>query len=170
VPFEELRRSFRPLSVKVLFVGESRPASGEFFYKIDSLTRYTAEGLSVTYGVNINSDMDFLNRFKRNGYYLDDLCLSPINNLSAECRRAMRRTSISELTDRLSNYSPKVIISIMMAINPIVEEAIHLSDINNFKFFSLPFPSQHHHNEYRSGLASILQTLINENIIGPTFL
>lgn len=43
---ENIRERFRPSKIKVLFIGESAPASGDFFYKEDSLCGYTQQSFA----------------------------------------------------------------------------------------------------------------------------
>src|SRR5512146_2567726 len=106
---EAVRKSFRPENVNVLFVGESAPASESFFYLGDSLTRYTKEAFSIIYHVTFNSDQGFLARFKENNFFLDDLCLVPVNNMDQFNRYEARRSSVDELANRIREYHPRVI-------------------------------------------------------------
>lgn len=85
---ERLRLALKPDTIKVLFVGESAPAGGTFFYKADSnLYRYTREAFSVAFGLTCASGRDFFDLFKAHGFYLDDLCDTPVNDLSKTLRR-----------------------------------------------------------------------------------
>lgn len=86
---EELRRRYRPHPIKILFVGESPPARGTFFYKGDSgLARYTKLSFQQVYSLPDLAMADFLHGFKAAGCYLDDLCLEPVNRMKASDRRA----------------------------------------------------------------------------------
>src|SRR5687767_7532298 len=50
-PREQLRLRYRPRDVQLLFVGESKPASGTFFYQADShLYRAVREACLRSYG------------------------------------------------------------------------------------------------------------------------
>jgi hypothetical protein len=63
-----------------LFIGESAPNSGAFFYFGNTaLTRYMAEAMTAA-GLYDNSG-NFLDRFKSFGWFLDDLVLTPVNQL-----------------------------------------------------------------------------------------
>jgi hypothetical protein len=50
-PVEETRRSFRPAKIATLFVGESAPAAGVFFYYGNSgMTRYMRRAIEQVSG------------------------------------------------------------------------------------------------------------------------
>jgi len=56
-----LRESFRPTDVKILFIGESPPAGGTFFFAADSnLFRYTNAAFTNVYGARAGTGEDFL--------------------------------------------------------------------------------------------------------------
>lgn len=74
-PLEELRHSFRPDEINTLFVGESPPHGGDFFYRCDSLL-YRAKRCAF------GEPEDFLADFKSRGFFLDDLVLTPINKIT----------------------------------------------------------------------------------------
>jgi hypothetical protein len=87
---EETRSAFRPDKITTLFVGESAPASGDFFYYGTSgMTRYLRQSVEDAFGPTDN----FLASFKGFGWYLDDLVLTPVDKLGkperiAACRAA----------------------------------------------------------------------------------
>ncbi len=72
--FENVRRSYRPRRITTLFVGESAPHGGTFFYNRNS-------GLFREIRKAFQGTESFLEDFKRNGFYLDDLVLEPVNHL-----------------------------------------------------------------------------------------
>jgi hypothetical protein len=71
---ERLRESHRPPAIKTLFVGESRPANGKFFYEPEPrpIARWFEKALEL-------GGDDFLVRFRDSGLYLDDLVLTAVN-------------------------------------------------------------------------------------------
>ena len=82
---ERLRSSYRPDNVRLLLVGESAPANGTFFYDdTDSveLRSRTMEAFSNALDTTFASDAEFLRLFKDAGCYLDDLCLTPVNDMA----------------------------------------------------------------------------------------
>ena len=79
---ERLRLRFRPERVRVLFVGESPPVAGTFFFAADSeLYRATRDAFEAALPRFRNVD-PFLKAFAESGCYLVDLSLDPINQLT----------------------------------------------------------------------------------------
>jgi hypothetical protein len=69
---EVIRERFRPKRVLTLFVGESAPKSGKFFYCGNTaLKRYMED---VVNAAGLGADGDFLERFKSYGWYLMISC------------------------------------------------------------------------------------------------
>jgi hypothetical protein len=114
---EELRKSFRPRRITTLFVGESAPQSGRFFYSGNS-------GLFYAMQRAFGNKTTFLEDFKRSGFYLDDLVHVPVNKLESRERSALRWKSVSSLVDRLRDYKPQAIVIVMRAIKPMALEAM----------------------------------------------
>ena len=72
---EATRKRFRPEQITTLFVGESAPASGDFFYNGNTaLKRHMQRAMENSLG----EGGDFFERFKAYGWYLDDLVLIPV--------------------------------------------------------------------------------------------
>ena len=79
---EVIRRKYKPAKIKILFIGESPPAGGTFFYDGNSnLAKYTKSAFENCFGTSISQMPEFLRFFKEQGCFLDDLCLYPINNI-----------------------------------------------------------------------------------------
>jgi len=76
---ERLRHTSRPERITALFVGESPPNGGIFFYKGDSLL-YREMKESFKAGTS------FLSGFRAQGLFLDDLVLYPINQIKNKKR------------------------------------------------------------------------------------
>src|SRR5947199_2008929 len=77
---ESLRRRYRPADIRILFVGESPPAGGTFFYAANSNLYYATEAAFRQAVPDLLSG-DFLDDFRALGCFLDDLCLRPVNHL-----------------------------------------------------------------------------------------
>lgn len=88
---ELLRRRYLPKEVRVLFVGESPPSGGTFFYAANSNLYFATQEAFVAASSALEGK-DFLEEFRRMGCHLDDLCLEPVNHLDARdpARRAAR--------------------------------------------------------------------------------
>ena len=72
---EPLGASYRPAKIKVLFIGESAPAGGAFFYK---QTGQVHSQFRQALTPHIGDSPTFVEAFKEAGFYLDDLVLEPV--------------------------------------------------------------------------------------------
>jgi len=158
---DELRLSFKPSKISLLFVGESPPAGEKFFYKANSnLYYYTQKAFSLAFGPKCGHGADFLKFFKDHGCYLDDLCLRPVNNVKNKAmRNNLRKEEIGPLADRIRAYEPSSIIAVMLAIAGHVKESANIVGLTHIPFYSLPFPASGRHKRYVAELTSVLRDL-----------
>jgi hypothetical protein len=159
--YELLRESFRPSEGKVLFVGESRPAEGAFFYRDDSrLAKYTAEAM----GFGGESRSRFLQEFRSAGCFLVDLCTAPVNQLPRRERLAARHNAEQSLAARLKGINPRAIIIVMKGIAASVDRVMSAVTLDIPRFV-LPFPAQGHQREYVSELQNVITTLRKRGVV-----
>lgn len=154
---EKKRLEYKPKKVRFLFIGESMPAGGTFFYFENSnLYNYTKDAFLQNFNW---SEKEFLNYFKSNGFYLDDLCQEPINQLSENEKRLARKAYEQSLAIRIKDYNPMVVLSTPMSINKNVNAAINIAylDIVNH---SLPFPAMGNQHKYVNSLSNLLKEKI----------
>jgi hypothetical protein len=119
---EAVRASYRPTKILTLFVGESAPNSGNFFYYSNtSLARYMKKAMEDA-GL-VGAGDDFLELFKSYGWYLDDLVLTPINQLGRPQQRKACRDAKASMAARIKAYQPRAIVSALLRIRDIVEAA-----------------------------------------------
>lgn len=158
--FEALRLSYRSSRVEVLFVGESVPAGGTFFYSANSnLFQFTRDAFALTSDRQFASGEAFLEFFRDLGCYLDDLCRIPVNQLDRLERSVARKAGVSELSARMRELSPKAVVCVMRGIEPFVRSAMSLAQLSSIPLYSLPFPSWGRQDRYVAGLAGILGEL-----------
>ena len=154
---ESLRNRFRPKRVRVILVGESPPAGGTFFYAANSnLFRYTKDAFESVYGQRWTRGADFLNFFASEGFFLDDLCLVPVNNMNPSDRRRCRRQGIPALSDRLRGLSPAAAAVTPKAISREVSQAFELAGLE-LQPMALPFPAMSWQRDYVDALTAFLQ-------------
>ena len=154
---EELRHQFRPDPINVLFVGESPPARGTFFYKGDSgLARYTKMSFEHAYSLPDLPMADFLHGFKAAGCYLDDLCLEPVNRMNASDRRAAWKTEVDSMSCRLAADSPRIIVPILRSIESSVRQAAEMAGLSDRVRAALPYPGMGNHRRYIAELSQLV--------------
>lgn len=153
---EALRKSYQPDQIKALFIGESPPASGKFFYCEGAMTAYTARAFEMVFDRAFPDTTSFLKFFQVKGCYLDDICLTPVDKLPPKQRRFMLNDSVAPFALRLAEYNAEIIIVVLKRILPYVERAVSMANVISL-VYSLPFPGFGHQKKYIEGLSEILQ-------------
>jgi hypothetical protein len=106
----------------VLFVGESPPASGRFFYNRNSgLYRALRDAFHLV--DESVADENFLAVFQTAGCYLVDLCRQPVDRMEPEARRTACLAGEALLGRRIRSLQPETIVSLARSIGANVERA-----------------------------------------------
>jgi hypothetical protein len=153
---EIIRARYRPDQITTLFVGESAPVSGAFFYCGNSALARHMETAVTANGRGGNGE--FLERFKAYGWYLDDLVLTPVNHLPKTQREAQCVAAVNGLADRIAEYRPLAIVSVLLKIKEIVGVAAKLACSNAVQF-AVPFPGNGQQARFQREMALILPRL-----------
>ncbi len=154
---ESLRQEFKPKVVRALFIGESVPAGGTFFYKGNSaLARATMRSFAEAGSLTLNMS-DFLDTFKSRGCFLVDLCIEPVDRLPKSDREQARLDGVSRLARILDDTQPEVIFVVMKAIAGEVGEAMRLAGLSDIPMRKFKFPNAYHVDDYVRELAKALR-------------
>jgi hypothetical protein len=152
---EAARARFRPHRITTLFVGESAPVSGDFFYFGNTaLQLYMKRAVEDAFG----EGGDFFQRFKAYGWYLDDLVLTPVNQLAKADRIATCLAARTSLATRIAEYRPLAIVSLLISIKTIVAAAA-IEAGSTAQRFAVPFPGIGQQARFKTAMAEIIQTL-----------
>jgi hypothetical protein len=139
-PQEVLRLKYRPAKVRILFVGESRPYSGRFFYERNSgLYRAVRDAFRIvepTLG-----DDNFLAAFQDAGCYLIDLCRTPVDHLDRKSRERMCVRYEASLGRQIEALTPETIVTVVRSIRRNVDAAI-LRTAWKGDVVDLPYPGR----------------------------
>jgi hypothetical protein len=137
---ERLRRTFQPARLRLLFIGESPPASGRFFYRGDSgLYRAMRDAFRIV-DPSIN-DETFLEVFRASGCYLIDLCRKPVDKMDSKSRRAACRTQEESLGATIAQLRPDIIATLLRSIEGNVLRAASIAGWEG-RFIHLPYPGR----------------------------
>ncbi len=150
---EKTRRGFKPDSITTLFVGESAPAGGTFFYDREKPSKLFEAMKRV-----FNGDAHLLDNFKKNGFYLDDLVDEPVNKTDRKLRRKRRKESIPLLARRMKCYKPKAVVIVMCAIRPMVLQAMHEAELS-YEPYCVPFPAFGNQTRFHEEMKRIIPKL-----------
>jgi hypothetical protein len=148
---ERLRRKYRPRRIRTLFVGESAPHGGTFFYSQNS-------GLFREMRKAFHGKEDFLDTFKKSGFYLDDLVLEPVNHLERGDRQFYCREAIPSLAKRLKDYRPEAVVILLHAIRPMVMEAIREASLS-CEVYCTPYPGFGNQPRFHREMSHIIPRL-----------
>ncbi len=159
--FEETRASYRPKRITTLFVGESAPHGGTFFYNQDSRLFYEMQKA-------FKGNALFLQDFKHCGFYLDDLVLEPVNQLEHKPRTSLCNRSVSSLAERLKDYKPEAIVVLLIAIKPMVLKAMLAAGLS-YEPYCTPFPGFGNQRRFHRTMAEIIPNLPTAQMEGNTF-
>jgi hypothetical protein len=150
--FEEFRP---PGKISVLFVGESAPHAGTFFY---SGGNGMLSHMKAALGFASASDAAFLAQFKSWGWFLDDLVRTPVDQLDDPERKQVCRAAVADLARRIAQYEPEVVIVLLKGIAPQVAEAVRLAGCRP-QLHNLPFPGNGWQVVFREQLARLAPSL-----------
>jgi len=137
---ERLRLSYRPEAVRLLFIGESPPASGRFFYRGDSgLYRAMREAFQIA--DQSIGDETFFTAFQAAGCYLIDLCLEPVDDLDSKSRRTAHMAGEPSLSGAIAQLRPPVIATLLRSIEGNVTSAVSRAKWSG-RVIHLPYPGR----------------------------
>jgi hypothetical protein len=153
---ERLRRSYRPRRVRLLFVGESPPDSGRFFYRADSGLYRAIRKTFVDVFPSL-ADSDFLEAFQEMDCYLVDLCGEPVDRMDAASRRRACRDGEVRLSATIRRLRPKIIVTLVRSIAENVRRAEVRAKWRGERV-EVPYPGrwQRHRVEFAKTLAPVL--------------
>ena len=132
--WEQLRLSYRPDTINVLFVGESPPPSGRIFFYVGNsiLFDFWKSVFTENFGKSWSSPESFLRWFQEQGCYLDDMLSNPLPRNKSErekVRKVLLPDSISPFARKLRNYKPRAVVVVIKSITPYVKQAIEKSEL-----------------------------------------
>jgi hypothetical protein len=144
---ERLRNRYRPDPVQILFVGESPPASGRFFYQADS-GLYHAIREAFVIAIPPLKKTEFLNSFQSLGCYLVDLCYEPVDKMPHDTRRCAWSAGEVRLARTIRDLRPEVIVTLVRSIRVNVRRAWERAGWTGLHL-ELPYPGRWHSHRVR---------------------
>ena len=166
--FRAARDQYRPGRVKLLWIAESPPTSGSYFYFQkttggDHLFRETMRAVGLwPAGEIMKKGIDkqpLLERFQSKGFFLIDTCSYPVDKLPDGQRRRAIIDGTSSVLQMVSELNPNGIIIVKSNIYDPVKDALESSGFAG-KILNqrpLPFPSHGRQQSYRKRISDILR-------------
>jgi hypothetical protein len=165
---ERLRKHYRPDRVRILFVGESPPASGRFFHQADS-GLYRAVRETFLRAFPSLSNTEFLDSFCSLGCYLVDLCGEPVDNMTPDARRRACCKGETRLVQKIRGLRPQAIVTVVRSVRANVKRAQTRVGWSG-RHLELPYPGRwhRHRTKFERLLGPFLrQTLAEIKMSGP---
>lgn len=133
---KEAQAKYRPDQIKVLFVAESPPTSGKYFYcENNSLLNEIRHALREDH----SSDVDFLVDFMKRKWYLDDLVETPVRDQTELRNKCL--AAVDGLAARIRDYKPSIVVCLLRRIRDQVETAVLKAD-SDACVYAVSFPPQ----------------------------
>ena len=127
---ENAREQYRPRHLTILFVGESPPASGGYFYfGKGTVFASTQRAFAQAFQRTFSNPAEFFRFFQHSGCFLEDLSHDPVDNLASLERERAIIGCIDSLAHRLRESQPEFIIGFLKKIESPVARAASLADI-----------------------------------------
>ena len=157
---EQLRRSYRPEQVRLLFIGESPPASWRFFYSRNSGLYRAVRDVFAAVDASVN-DENFLQMFQSSGCYLVDLCSEPVDRMSPSHRQATCRASEHSLALTIARLRPQMIATMLRSIEGNVSNALARACWSG-SLLHLSYPGRwtQSRREFVTGLLPVIERLL----------
>lgn len=157
----QLRNKYHPEKLKLIFILESPPVSGKYFY--DDETGKTSEPLFnemmklMNYGPD--DKKDGLSEFKKKGYLLVDATYKQVNNLKGKERENTILSDFDNLVADLEEIcSDKKVPIVLVKVNicRLLENRLIAKDFNiKNNGIEVPFPSTGQQKRFHSKISKI---------------
>ncbi len=165
--YAQAREKYQPHKIKILFVAESPPSSGGYFYFSetigkDHLFRETMKALDLwPVSRPLRRGVDkrpLLERFRSNGFFLIDTCELPVDKLSTTERMTAVRRGAVGLASRVRRLNPAHIIVVKNTVFRPVCQALEREGLGRriLNKTSLPFPSHGNQKKFRNNLRQMM--------------
>ena len=157
----QFRNRYIPAKIKTIFVLESPPASGKYFYNPDGtlseplFRAMTKDVLEIT----PKSKDEGLKEFAARGYFLIDATYTPINRMSETDKEATILHDLPMLVEALHEYAgPETgIVLVKVNVCKLLEDKLREE---GFKVLNhgtmIPFPTFGRQKEFRQAICAVL--------------
>jgi len=156
-----IRKKYLPSKLNLLFILESPPVSGNYFYdETGKSTEPLFSAFMKFLSYNPTDKKDGLEHFKSNGYFLVDATYKQVNKLKGKIRDYTILSDYSSLIDDLETLSPKKNVPIILVKANICRMFDERLTERGFKILNkgiiIPFPSHGHQKMFHSEMSKVL--------------
>jgi hypothetical protein len=162
---ERARRDYRPDEVRVLFIGESPPEGGTFFYFGDSLLHDATRDAFRQAWPALRHE-HFLLAFRQLGCFVEDLSTTPVNRLPDDEAEGLLCAGIPKLARRIEPLQPRAVVIVKSSIVPKVTYAVKRAGHSDVERHELPFPT-YHRQRYVRELSALVKRWRRRDVLIP---
>lgn len=163
--YKQMRNAFLPKKIKVIFILESPPVSGHYFYNpggrpTEILFR---EMMNSLFGEKFHSKNDGLKKFMGAGYFLVDPIYKPVNKLKKRERDSLilnnYKNFLRDLKNLIGHHKVSLII-IKKSVHRLLSEKLKNDGFNLLNLSEeIPFPMPYHRKEFDSKIKLCLSKI-----------
>ena len=158
----KLRDRFTPENPKIMFVLESPPASGLYFYNPDGKTTEPLFKAMMKDVLEIEprSKEAGLNEFSARGFFLVDATYTPVNRLEDEEKEAMILRDFPSLVEDLRKHAKPDTRLVLVKANlcRLLEPTLTAVGFNvHNQGVKIPFPSTGQQGKFRTAIRNVLE-------------
>lgn len=169
-PYSSAREFYRPNRIRLLFIAESPPSSGGYFYFTrtigkDHLFRETMKALDLwPQSQRMRKGIDkrpYLHQFMKMKFFLIDTCDRPVDKLPRKSRTLQISKGASTIAARVRKLTPAKIVVVKKTVFGPVRNALRNADLDS-KLLNdkpIPFPSHGHQATYRNQLRRLARRI-----------
>lgn len=110
-----LRDKYLPPALKTVFVLESPPASGKYFYNEEGgVSEPLFSAMMRLLNIKVSNKQEGLDLFAKTGNFLVDATYTPVNHLTAKKRNSVILQDFEKLATELKNLNEKSTIELIL--------------------------------------------------------
>jgi hypothetical protein len=162
--YKEMREAYRPERIKAIFILESPPKSGKYFYNPDGTVREQLFRAMMEFiKVKPSNKQDGLGAFRDRGFIVVDASYAPVNDIKGKARdEAILREYDSLLRD-LSLLTPNKDVPLILVKTDVCKLLGPRLTAAGFKVannaITIPFSGSGRQKEFRDKLAAVMETV-----------
>jgi len=162
--YKKMREPYIPTRVEVIFVLESPPRSGKYFYNPDGTVTEPLFMAMMTCVLGYDKDAvpvksEGLREFAAQGYLLVDATYSPVNKLKKKKRDEVIRKNSSRLMNELRKFSrsknTRIILvkaNVCRILEPLLKKQFNVAN----EGVVIPFPAYGHQKDFCRKIKKLL--------------
>ena len=167
-----LRNRFVPKEVKIVFILESPPASGKYFYNSVGSTKEPLfrAMMDDVLGINAPTKREGLMQFAGNGYFLIDSTYTPVNALNDKNADDIIERDFDLLVQDITQYAGTGtgIVLVKANVCRLLEPKLVTAGFNILnRGERVPFPGTGQQGNFRSAIRRVLARFVNLSAYQP---